>query len=67
MPRSLRLVLFLLAVVVLVAASKDPSEPVNTEGEPSLSDANDLDADASYWGYSRPWRYGWRGGWGWRG
>nr|XP_012143506.1 PREDICTED: neuropeptide-like protein 32 isoform X5 [Megachile rotundata] len=67
MLRTMHLLLLLL-VVVLVAASEGPSEPVNAEIDPALNGANDLEADASYWGYSRPWRYGWGGyrggGWG---
>nr|XP_031848158.1 uncharacterized protein LOC116433799 [Nomia melanderi] len=68
MLRPVHLAIFLLMVVLMVAA-EDQLDPARQEVEPSLNNANDLEADASAWGYSRPWRYGWRsGGWGgWRG
>ncbi|CAK9822045.1 hypothetical protein ANTRET_LOCUS656 [Anthophora retusa] len=66
MPRPVHLVL-LLFMLVLVASLEDPSEPARAEAE-LPNNVNDLDADATSWGYSRPWRYGWKGGWGgWRG
>ncbi|XP_043261358.1 uncharacterized protein LOC122402549 [Colletes gigas] len=61
MLRSVHLILLLL-MVVLVASLEDTAEPARAETGLSLNNVNDLDADASAWGYSRPWRYGWRNG-----
>ena len=58
-------VVLLLLMVVLVASLEDSPTLNRAEAEPSPNNANDLEADASAWGYSRPWRYGgWQGGWG---
>ncbi|OAD56666.1 hypothetical protein WN48_03129 [Eufriesea mexicana] len=53
-------------MVVLVASLEDPLGPARPEIASSLNNANDLDADATSYGYSRPWRYGWSSGGGWR-
>ncbi|GAB1859379.1 hypothetical protein CAJAP_00458 [Camponotus japonicus] len=63
------------AFLAFAAAEKEETKPlyVQREIEPQSEiepqpDTNDLEADASYWGYGRPWRYGgwggWRGGYG---
>ncbi|XP_015433745.1 PREDICTED: neuropeptide-like protein 32 [Dufourea novaeangliae] len=71
MLRPVHLAIFLL-MVVLVASLEGPPDAAQMEIEQSPDNVNDLEADASSWGYSRPWRYGWKsggwGGWGgWRG
>lgn len=53
-----------------MTSTEDSLQPGQVNAGPALeADANDLDADASYYyGYSRPWRYGWKSGWnGWGG
>ncbi|KAL6429394.1 hypothetical protein ACFW04_008225 [Cataglyphis niger] len=64
------------AFLAFTAAEENKEVPpiVQSEVEPQSDvPANDLEADASYWGYGRPWRYGGWGygrgyGWGgWRG
>ncbi|XP_053975325.1 uncharacterized protein LOC128874534 isoform X1 [Hylaeus volcanicus] len=69
MLRPVHLALLLLMVVLVATLEEKPNnEPAQAEIEPPANKVNDLDADASGWGYSTPWRYGWRnGGWGgWR-
>ncbi|XP_071566580.1 uncharacterized protein [Temnothorax nylanderi] len=61
MLRPLHFVFLLVAFLAFAAA-------VQNEGVPQ-PEANDLVADASYWGYGRPYRYyggygGYGGGWG---
>ncbi|XP_014615347.1 PREDICTED: neuropeptide-like protein 32 [Polistes canadensis] len=73
MLRPLHFVLLLLAIafVVSVPVPDQVAENIPSNIE-ERAQANDLEADASYWGYARPWRYGWGGGlygrgWGWGG
>ncbi|XP_043501986.1 neuropeptide-like protein 32 [Polistes fuscatus] len=64
MLRPLHFVLLLLAIafVVSVPVPDQVAENIPSNIE-ERAEVNDLEADASYWGYARPWRYGWGGGW----
>ncbi|XP_011171385.1 glycine-rich RNA-binding protein 2 [Solenopsis invicta] len=72
MLRPLHFVFFFgaFAFLTFVAAVENGEAPVQSEIEPQPdANANDLEADATYWGYGRPYRYygGWGGGYGGRG
>ncbi|KYM89864.1 hypothetical protein ALC53_02176 [Atta colombica] len=57
--------LFAAFAVLTFAAAVENEAPVNVQSEVEPQpDANDLEADATYWGYGRPYRYGGWGGWG---
>ncbi|KAK2585531.1 hypothetical protein KPH14_010173 [Odynerus spinipes] len=70
MLRPLHFVLFFLAVAFVVCTPMPGGmnmalpQQVNTEEKP---EASDLEADASSWGYSAPWKYGYGNGGGWYG
>ncbi|XP_018352218.1 PREDICTED: glycine-rich protein 2-like [Trachymyrmex septentrionalis] len=63
MLRPLHFVFLFAAFAVLTfAAAAENEAPVNVQSEVEPQpDANDLETDATYWGYGRPYRYG---GWG---
>ncbi|KAI4502593.1 hypothetical protein M0802_002505 [Mischocyttarus mexicanus] len=67
MLRPLHFVLLLLAIafVVSVPVPNQVAENVPSTVQERL-ESNDLETDASYWRYARPWKYGWgSGGLGW--
>ncbi|XP_018368721.1 PREDICTED: uncharacterized protein F12A10.7-like [Trachymyrmex cornetzi] len=63
MLRPLHFVFLFAALAILTfAAAVENEAPVNVQSEVEPQpDANDLETDATYWGYGRPYRYG---GWG---